>query len=36
MEMLRTEVGGLALATPLLSASGTFGHEDEMAEWIDL
>jgi dihydroorotate dehydrogenase (NAD+) catalytic subunit len=34
--MLRTEVGGLPLATPLLSASGTFGHEDEMAAWIDL
>jgi dihydroorotate dehydrogenase (NAD+) catalytic subunit len=26
----------LRLANPLLSASGTFGHEDEMAAWIDL
>jgi dihydroorotate dehydrogenase (NAD+) catalytic subunit len=33
---LGTSVGRLALANPLLSASGTFGHEDEMAGWIDL
>jgi len=33
---LETEVGGLKLASPVLSASGTFGHEDEMAAWIDL
>ena len=36
MATLGTEVGGLALVNPLLSASGTFGHEDEMASWIDL
>lgn len=36
MAALGTSVGGLALANPLLSASGTFGHEDEMAGWIDL
>jgi dihydroorotate dehydrogenase (NAD+) catalytic subunit len=33
---LETEIGGLKLANPVLSASGTFGHEDEMAAWIDL
>lgn len=36
MGTIGTEVGGLRLANPLLSASGTFGHEDEMAAWIDL
>lgn len=36
MATLGTEVGGLSLVNPLLSASGTFGHEDEMASWIDL
>ena len=36
MAALGTSVGRLALANPLLSASGTFGHEDEMAGWIDL
>src|SRR5262249_12842966 len=33
---LDTVLGPLRLANPLLSASGTFGHEDEMAAWIDL
>ncbi len=36
MATLATEIGGLQLANPILSASGTFGHEDEMAAWIDL
>ena len=36
MATLDTEVGPLKLANPVLSASGTFGHEDEMAAWIDL
>ena len=36
MATLETEVGGLRLSSPVLSASGTFGHEDEMAAWIDL
>lgn len=36
MGSLGTVVAGLGLANPLLSASGTFGHEDEMAGWIDL
>ena len=36
MAALGTTVGGLARSNPLLSASGTFGHEDEMAGWIDL
>jgi dihydroorotate dehydrogenase (NAD+) catalytic subunit len=33
---LETEVGGLRVHSPVWSASGTFGHEDEMAAWIDL
>lgn len=36
MATLDTALGPLRLANPLLSASGTFGHEDEMAAWIDL
>lgn len=36
MATLRTSIGALRLANPILSASGTFGHEDEMARWIDL
>ena len=36
MATLDTVLGPLRLANPLLSASGTFGHEDEMAAWIDL
>ena len=36
MATLETEIGGLRLANPVLSASGTFGHEDEMAAWVDL
>ncbi len=34
--MLDTQVGPLALSNPVLTASGTFGHEDEMADWTDL
>ena len=34
--MLQTDVGPLQLANPVLAASGTFGHEDEMAGWLDL
>jgi dihydroorotate dehydrogenase (NAD+) catalytic subunit len=34
--MLETQVGPLELHNPVLAASGTFGHEDEMAEWMDL
>jgi dihydroorotate dehydrogenase (NAD+) catalytic subunit len=33
---LAVEVAGLKVANPVWSASGTFGHEDEMAGWIDL
>ena len=36
MATLETVLGPLRLANPLLSASGTFGHEDEMAAWIGL
>ena len=34
--MLLTKVGPLSLANPVLTASGTFGHEDEMAGWMPL
>lgn len=34
--MLATKVGPLSLSNPILVASGTFGHEDEMAAWMDL
>ena len=33
---LTARVGPLTLANPVLTASGTFGHEDEMAAWMDL
>lgn len=33
---LRTEVGGTALRSPLMTASGTAGHADELAAYIDL
>jgi len=33
---LDIDVAGLKLKNPVLTASGTFGHEDEMASWIDL
>ncbi len=34
--MLRTQVGPLSLHNPVMVASGTFGHEDEMAAFMDL
>lgn len=36
MTALQTTVGPLALSNPVLTASGTFGHEDEMADWMAL
>jgi dihydroorotate dehydrogenase (NAD+) catalytic subunit len=33
---LRTSVGSVALPTPVLTASGTAGHGDELARYVDL
>jgi dihydroorotate dehydrogenase (NAD+) catalytic subunit len=33
---LKTQVGPWSLENPVMTASGTFGHEDEMAAWLDL
>lgn len=35
-DALRTDVGGVALRNPVLLASGTAGHLDEMADVLDL
>lgn len=36
MATLGIEFAGLRLSSPVWTASGTFGHEDEMAAWLDL
>ncbi len=36
MDMLAVELGPLSLANPILTASGTFGGSDEMADFFDL
>lgn len=33
---LLTRLGGVTLANPVLTASGTFGYGEEMASWFDL
>lgn len=34
--MLRTEICGIKMATPILAASGTFGFGEEFADFVDL
>jgi dihydroorotate dehydrogenase (NAD+) catalytic subunit len=36
MATLTTQLGPLKLQNPVLTASGTFGYGDEMADWVDL
>lgn len=36
MASLETKLGPLTLKNPVLTASGTFGYGNEMAQWIDL
>lgn len=36
MASLQTQLGSLTLQNPILTASGTFGYGDEMADWVDL
>ena len=35
-DLLRTEVAGIPMRTPVLAASGTFGFGEEFAEFVDL
>ena len=35
-ELLRTEVAGIPMRTPVLTASGTFGFGEEFADFVDL
>ena len=32
---LRVDLGGLVLKNPVMSASGTFGYGQELAEFVD-
>jgi dihydroorotate dehydrogenase (NAD+) catalytic subunit len=36
MASLETKIGSLTLKNPVLTASGTFGYGNEMAQWLDL
>ena len=35
-ELLKTEICGIKMQTPILSASGTFGFGEEFANFVDL
>lgn len=35
-ELLRTEIAGIPMKTPVLTASGTFGFGEEFADFVDL